>query len=151
MRLREYRERDFGTLCEIDARCFTDGLHYPRREMRAFLRVGTAVVAENRLGRVVAFLAAAKNRVVTVDVLPEYRRRGIARALMDAAEARMRAAGAPQVLLEVGVRNRAAQALYRSLGYTRVKRLTNYYPNGSDAWLMEKRLDVRAKTERRAG
>lgn len=139
-KLREYREGDFETLCDIDWRCFPGGVAYTPVEMRSFLKGAVALVVENRGGRVVAFLVGRKNRVVTVDVLPEYRRRGIARVLMGAWEDRMRAAGVTKVRLETSVKNREAQALYRALGYSRVKRLPHYYLNGEDGWLMEKKL-----------
>jgi len=135
VRLRNYRARDFDRICEIDARCFSNGLHYTPPEMRTFLKGAWAMVAQNRRGTVVGFVMTRRNRVVTLDVLPEYRRRGIGRALMEACEKRMQPGKA---MLEVGVRNREAQALYRALGYTRVKRLPCYYPNGEDGWLLEK-------------
>jgi ribosomal-protein-alanine N-acetyltransferase len=142
VKLRKYREGDFDTLCEIDWKCFPQGIAYSPPEMRAFLKGAVALVAENHAGTAVAFLVARKNRVITVDVLPRYRRRGIARALMAECEKRLRAQGQRKILLETGVRNRPAQALYRALGYSKVKRLPHYYLNGEDGWLLVKRLDV---------
>jgi len=149
--MRTYRETDFETLCEIDTKCFPLGIAYTPVEMRAMLKGALALVVENRRGRVVAFLIGRKNRVMTLDVLPGYQRRGIGRALMEAWEARLRQAGIERVWLETSVRNRPAQALYRSLGYSRVKRLPHYYLNGEDGWLLEKRLDVRPQTARGTG
>ena len=143
VRFREYREDDFERLCEIDWECFPSGIAYTPPEMRAILKGAQAVVAENRRGRVIAFLVSRRNRVMTLDVLPAYRRRGIARALLRELEERMRAVGARKIILETSVKNKPAEALYRSLGYTRVKRLPHYYLNGEDGWVMEKRLDVR--------
>ncbi len=149
MRLRSYRKTDFETLCDIDWKCFPDGHAYTPVEMRAFLRNATDVlVVENRRRRVVAFLIARRGRIVTLDVLPEYRRRGIATLLMEECERRARRAGADKAVLEVAARNRAAYALYRKLGYRRSRRLPGYYQNGEDGWRMEKQLDVRAQAER---
>jgi ribosomal-protein-alanine N-acetyltransferase len=145
VKLREYREEDFETLCDIDWQCFPNGVAYTPREMRAFLRWATAIVVENRRGRVVAFLVSRRNRVVTLDVLPAYRRRGIASTLMAEFERRARQSGATKASLEVGVANRAALGLYRALGYRRIRRLPGYYQNGEDGWLMEKKLNVRSK------
>jgi len=151
IQLREYRDGDFETLCEIDWKCFPQGIAYTPPEMRAFLKGALALVAENHAGAVVAFLVARKNRVITVDVLPRFRGRGMGRALMAECEKRIGAAGARKLTLETGVKNRAAQALYRALGYTRVRRLPNYYLNGEDAWVMEKELESRKPRQEAKG
>ncbi|BDZ51305.1 hypothetical protein GCM10025867_35460 [Frondihabitans sucicola] len=53
-------------------------------------------------------------------VVPEARRRGVARALMLEAIRRARAWGAPALVLDTGPANTASQALYASLGFDRV-------------------------------
>jgi ribosomal protein S18 acetylase RimI-like enzyme len=53
-----------------------------------------------------------------VEVLPAHRRRGVATALTRAAEAAVAAEGHRRLTLTVSVAGEAAQALYRSLGYT---------------------------------
>lgn len=118
--------------------------------MASILRRAGAVtlVAENARGAVVAFVAAhrqkeGKGHIVTLDVLPGYRGRGVGWRLMRLCEKRLAAAGIGTLRLETSVNNRAAQALYRSLGYTFLKRVPRYYPNGEDGWILEKRL-VRA-------
>ncbi|MFN2137596.1 MAG: GNAT family N-acetyltransferase [Candidatus Promineifilaceae bacterium] len=64
--------------------------------------------------------------VANVAILPEYRRRGIARALMERVrdEAIMR--GASEIRLQVAQDNVAAKDLYRSLGYRALGTLTNW-------------------------
>ena len=54
-----------------------------------------------------------------VFVLAARRRQGIATALTEAAEARIRACGGAVLALTAGAENTAAQALYRKLGYVR--------------------------------
>lgn len=149
MTLRDYRPADFRRLCEIDRLCFEPKAAYSASEMAALLgaRGSLAIVAENRRGRIVAFVGAERRRdgparLITLDVLPRYRKRGLGRELLLRCEQRLRAAGARSVRLETAVANRAAQALYLSLGYTFVKRLPRYYANGEDAWAMEKELEA---------
>ena len=52
-------------------------------------------------------------------VVPKYRRRGLATALVREAERQARLRGATEIVLLTGVRNTAGQALYSALGYTR--------------------------------
>lgn len=51
-------------------------------------------------------------------VAPEHQRRGYARAVVDEAERRLRAAGCPKINLQVRTSNRGVIEFYRRLGYT---------------------------------
>lgn len=55
--------------------------------------------------------------VTELFVRPRWRRRGIGRALLRAAEELARQRGAEEVLVLTGLRNHAAQALYRAAGF----------------------------------
>ncbi len=55
--------------------------------------------------------------VANVAILPEYRRRGIARALMEEVEKEARQRGAAEIRLQVARDNDAALKLYQSMGY----------------------------------
>ncbi len=68
---------------------------------------------------------------------PEFRRRGVARALVENALFRGRHEGAGRALLEVRITNEAAIALYRSFGFVRSGVRRRYYADGEDAVLME--------------
>ena len=50
-------------------------------------------------------------------VAPEYRRQGLARALVDEAERLLRAAGCPKINLQVRATNAGVIEFYRRLGY----------------------------------
>lgn len=78
-------------------------------------------------GFILCRVVADEAEVLTLAVLPAARRRGIARALMTAAMAQGKAGGVARVLLEVSVRNDAALALYRSVGFGEVGRRKGYY------------------------
>jgi ribosomal-protein-alanine N-acetyltransferase len=47
---------------------------------------------------------------------------------------------APSMMLEVGVNNTSAIALYESLGYSIINTRKNYYGHGLDAHVMRKEL-----------
>ncbi len=77
-----------------------------------------------------------KGHVISVAVLPEHRKRGMGRALMDSAMVAMKAYGSSEFYLEVRVSNQPAVAMYEKLGYHVAKRLRGYYMDGEDAYLM---------------
>jgi ribosomal protein S18 acetylase RimI-like enzyme len=78
--------------------------------------------------------------VTTVGVAPEYRRRGLARLILQEIERSFSARGVTTVRLEVRTLNVAAQKLYENLGYATVQRMNQYYSNGDDGYLMVKSL-----------
>ena len=70
-------------------------------------------------------------------VAPPYRRRGVARALIEAACDRLRQTGARRLFLEVRVSNEPALALYHELGFVLHSRRKNYYRNpDEDAYVL---------------
>ncbi|MEX0706707.1 MAG: GNAT family N-acetyltransferase [Woeseia sp.] len=60
-------------------------------------------------------------------VVPEARRQGVAKALMDAAQQHAIRRGASRLQLETATDNRAAQALYEGLGWSRDKAFYTYH------------------------
>jgi len=61
--------------------------------------------------------AARPGHIITIDVLPEARRAGIGSSLLQAAEDRLRQAGAAIVELETAVDNAAAIQFYKRKEY----------------------------------
>jgi mycothiol synthase len=70
--------------------------------------------------------------VGTVGVLPEYRRRGIAQALILRTVEYLRSRGARSAVLFVEDRNSAARSLYESMGWRTVFRTDNYWKTLSE-------------------
>jgi [ribosomal protein S18]-alanine N-acetyltransferase len=74
--------------------------------------------AKSRLaGYLLARTIAGEGEVLTLGVHPDHRRAGLGRALLAEGIARMVAAGARVVFLEVRESNRGARALYESAGF----------------------------------
>jgi ribosomal protein S18 acetylase RimI-like enzyme len=69
-------------------------------------------------GALIAAFDGWRGNLYRLAVKPEKRRTGIARALVEAGEARLRARGAPKVTALVGRGDRAAEGLWRAAGYT---------------------------------
>jgi ribosomal-protein-alanine N-acetyltransferase len=74
--------------------------------------------------------------VATLAVHPEWRGRGIGEYLLLVAITEGLTEGKRRVTLEVRPSNRAAQALYRKLGFERTGIRRAYYRNGEDGWIM---------------
>jgi ribosomal-protein-alanine N-acetyltransferase len=78
--------------------------------------------------------------VLTVGVLPEHRKSGIGTAFMEKLENWASDKESNAMMLEVGVDNANAIALYKSLGYSKISVRQNYYGAGLDALVMRKDL-----------
>lgn len=75
--------------------------------------------------------------LMNLAVLPQARRRGLGRVLLEDFLAAARAEGAPDAWLEVAVDNAPALALYRAYGFEDVRVRRKYYqPEGTDALVM---------------
>ena len=92
------------------------------------------------LGRV----AADEAELVTIATDPDLRRRGLARAALEAMQTAAAKRGAGRIFLEVAFENHAARAFYDALGYREVARRGGYYtmPDGTrqDALVLKRHL-----------
>jgi ribosomal-protein-alanine N-acetyltransferase len=78
--------------------------------------------------------------ILTVGVLPEYLRQGIATHFMAELEKWSISKQAPAMMLEVGTNNVSAISLYEKLGYQKISTREGYYGPGLDAFVMRKEL-----------
>jgi [ribosomal protein S18]-alanine N-acetyltransferase len=145
-RIRDYRHSDFGALCAIDRQCFSESIAYSPEEMALGLsQPGAFALVAEEDGRVDAFALFCQERrhlghLITIDILPEFRRMGLGRELMELGEQRLRDNGVSRLVLEVDVRNEQAIGFHERLGFAIRRRLPAYYADGGDALLMEKHL-----------
>jgi ribosomal-protein-alanine N-acetyltransferase len=80
--------------------------------------------------------------IVSVAVLPNYRRMGIASGLIRLASRELATTyGCDEVYLEVRVSNLQAISLYKKLGFKTVNIQKSYYADGEDASIMAKHLE----------
>jgi ribosomal-protein-alanine N-acetyltransferase len=150
--IRNYRAADFDCLWKIDQTCFPRGIAYTQMDLTGFItrRKAITLVAEYTPGGEfdggIAGFAVAQpvkkvGRMLTLDILPQARRFGLATRLIQECEARLRDAGCEQVYLETAVTNEPAIRLYSKLGYQILRKLPLYYPTHAlDAYLMGKLL-----------
>lgn len=81
-----------------------------------------------------------KGHVVSIAVMPQHRRKGIAKALINRALEGMQYYKAKQCFLEVRVTNDIAISLYKQLGFEVTRSINGYYSDGEDAYVMTKKL-----------
>ncbi len=82
-----------------------------------------------------------KGHIVSIAILPGYRRRGIGTELMRRAlESLKNVYGCREVYLEVRVSNKAAIEFYKNLGFRIDHTIRHYYKDGEDAYVMVKEL-----------
>lgn len=75
-----------------------------------------------------------------IAVVPDARRGGLARELLEELLAKATSLGATRILLEVGATNAAAVGLYASFGFAEIARRHGYYADGTDALVMQRSL-----------
>ena len=141
--LRAYAPVDFDQLYEIDQICYEPAIAYSRRELRNYMRFpgATSVVAEIA-GKIAGFcLAASQDEIgyiVTMDVLPDHRRLGIASALLRDVEQKLLSVGVQAIWLETATENEPAIAFWQKHGFRKIRVRKRYYPGGRDAYSMTK-------------
>lgn len=146
---REELETNFEKLFALDQACFRPGIAYSRAELRYFLfHIRSAsILAEDDTGPVgfaIVQFGLARGRgighIITIDVAPDQRRRGIGQRLMAEMLKACRGAGALVLRLEVAVDNDAAIAFYKLLGFRESGRIPGFYMGRLDALTMEREL-----------
>ena len=81
-----------------------------------------------------------KGHVVSLAVMPQARRKGVAAGLLKAAMEGMSGYKARQIYLEVRVTNGAGVDLYKKVGLEVTRTIPGYYSDGEDAYVMSKKL-----------
>ena len=149
IRLRSYRANDVDAMYALDVACFEKPFRFTRRAMRRFAEAKKArvVVAEQKNALVGFVILQVEEEeegrtgyVVTLDVEPSFRRRGIAGVLMSEVERLARLDGCEAMVLHVFTGNDAAILFYANAGFLRSHRAEGFYGRGVDAWVYSKRL-----------
>jgi len=151
VQLRGVERADLDALFALDQQCFRPGIAYSRAHLRYYLSHphSFAILAEDDttnalLGFIIAEFylehAIPIGHIITIDIAPAERRKGLGRRLMEAITARLSEAGVATLRLEVAIDNGDAQAFYRKLGFSQTGRIRGFYLGRLDALVMEKHL-----------
>ena len=142
---------DFEQIVELENKCFPEQLAYSRRQLRHLLtKAHSMVLVETTQRHVRGFIIILYRKgtrvagVETINVDPLYRKQGVGRRLLKAAEQEIRKKGMNKIRLEASSTNKAAIMLYENAGFKTTVLLKNYYlysHDGSrDAFQMIKEL-----------
>ena len=125
--LRSFQMRDLAGLHRLDQVCFPQGIAYSRTELQYFLThpncsCWIAEEAEDKLAGFVIFERShrqgrATGHIVTLDIDPVERRRGLGTLLMRTAEEQLKHEGAGVLRLEVAENNPARAAVLSQPGF----------------------------------
>lgn len=138
-----FTKDDIDAILEAERVCFTHP--WTREDFAAALDCGYVCLAARLggalAGYAVAITVADEATVANVAVLPEFRRRGAAKALLTASLDSCRERGAEVCFLEVRGSNKAARELYESFGFAEIAVRRGYYESPvEDAVIMKKEL-----------
>ena len=144
--IRKASEKDLDILYEIELECFGgDAFIKPQLAYcltsPGFLTL-VALVEEQPVGFITGFVESLNQELVghiyTLDVKPDYRRKGVGARLLNAFEYTLTQRGAKTFWLEVSVKNIPGRNLYLKAGYRLHERLKDYYEPGKDAVRLKK-------------
>jgi ribosomal-protein-alanine N-acetyltransferase len=132
---------DLNALSHLERICFESDA-WPLLDLIAVLTFPDVVrLKAVEAGQMIGFAAGDPRPsdgiswIATIGVAPPFRRRGIARLLLRACEAKLRP---PRLRLSVRASNLGAIQLYEQEGYERVAVWQTYYQDGEAAIIMEK-------------
>jgi ribosomal-protein-alanine acetyltransferase len=135
--------RNLERLYEIEKECFVEEAFTKKQISQLLTDYNSVSLIGREDSEIVGFIVgmiypdrkASSGHVVTIDVLPLHRRKGVGTMLLNEMESIFAQKGVQVSLLEVREDNVAALSLYRKLGYTEVGRLENYYKNAHGIYL----------------
>ena len=146
MMITEMGERHVTQVAELEKLCFHDPWSEKSiaGELNNLLSLWVVAVEDDRVvGYVGSQTVCGESDMMNIAVHPDYRRRGIARSLVEYLVRELANRGSECLTLEVRSSNESAQALYEMLGFQQVGLRKNYYRNPrEDALILRKRWEI---------
>ncbi len=151
--IRGFQPGDLNKVIEINRMCLPE--NYPDSFfMGIFKRFPKTFLVAEKEGKVVGYAmcrieqrfgsrlfgGSKRGHLISIAVLPNFRRIGIASALMKRVMRGLMDYNCETLFLEVRVSNVAAIELYKKLGFDIDRKIRYYYADGEDALVMSKPL-----------
>lgn len=140
LRVVQLEEASLPEVMELGYKCFPDP--YPLSLLEHLYQSDPSGFLGVRMnGKLVGYLICTMRwgkigHILSIAVDPQYRRRGIGRALVLKALEKLKGEGATAVRLEARRSNLGARAFYSVLGFKEERELPHYYEDGETAVLM---------------
>jgi ribosomal-protein-alanine N-acetyltransferase len=148
--LRQFSTRDLESVIEVNRTClpenyasffFMDTFQNCPSAFRV-AQVGTQIVGyimcriEHGFSDIKRLKFVRKGHIISIAVMPEYRRAGIASELVKQALDALQEMKADECYLEVRATNETAIKLYEKLAFSLARRVSHYYADGAEALVM---------------
>ena len=146
MILTEMKPEHVAQIAELEKICFSDP--WSERSIASELnnRLAYWLVALEEdvvAGYIGSQTVMEETDMMNVAVHPDYRRKGIAEALVNGLVAALKEQGSHCLTLEVRASNEPAKMLYEKLGFAQIGRRPNYYRNPrEDALILRKEWEI---------
>ena len=142
MTIVKMKECHVSAVAALETICFSDPWSENSVSSELKNKLSLWLVAEEN-GTVAGYIGSQtcgeESDVMNVAVHPDFRRRGIAEALVNALVEELKAIGSHCLTLEVRASNVPAIALYEKMGFSEIGRRKNYYRNPrEDALILRK-------------
>lgn len=144
--IRKASEKDLDLLYEIELECFGDNAFAKPQLAYCLNSPSFLTLFALDKGQPVGFITGSVQRlnhelvghIYTLDVKPDYRRKGLGAKLLNVFEQALTERGVRTFHLEVRVNNVPARKLYSKAGYKIHERLKDYYEPGEDGIRLRK-------------
>ena len=146
MRIVTMNPAHVAQIAQIEKVCFSDPWSEKSVASELENELSLWLVAEED-GQVCGYVGSqtvlGETDMMNVAVHPDFRRRGIAEALVNALVEALKAKGSHCLTLEVRASNSPARALYEKLGFPRIGTRKNYYRNPKeDGLILRKEWEI---------
>lgn len=148
--LRQFSAKDLESVIEINKTCLPEN-YATFFFMDTYRSCPTAFIVAEVDSRVVGYIMCRiehgfsdirrlkfvrKGHIISVAVMPDHRRAGIASELVKQALRALREMNADECYLEVRTTNETGLRLYEKLEFTLARRVPHYYADGAEALVM---------------
>jgi [ribosomal protein S18]-alanine N-acetyltransferase len=152
--LRPFRPDDLSSVIEINRVCLPEN-YSPYFFLEVYKSCPEAFIVAEKERKVAGYIMCRlefgfsdvrrfrmvrKGHVVSVAVMPDFRRQGVGKELVLAAMKALELHGAEECFLEVRTANEDAVRLYKNMGFETSRVATHYYHDGADAYVMTIKL-----------
>jgi ribosomal-protein-alanine N-acetyltransferase len=135
--------KDLRKVYEVELESFDHPYPFPvflnflLKEPNGFL---IAKMNDQIVGYIIGIIEKNIGTIVSIAVKKDYRRKGIGKKLLDCIIEYFKSKNISIINLQVRIDNYEAISFYENNGFKKVKILKNYYGDGCDAFLMEKKI-----------